>query len=149
MIYFSASFIPVRFLLSPISLPPLILSPKLKEMSNITSHRGGNLLMVDCRRKIVLLLDKIIMLEGVANYTLFHLKDGKKRMFSHTIHTYEDDLAQYGFVRVHRGFIINSAYVRDIRNHEKQILMEDNLVATVSRRRGEKAEVKRFLQEYN
>jgi DNA-binding LytR/AlgR family response regulator len=120
-----------------------------KPMSNITSHRSGNLLMVDCRRKIVLLLDKIIMLEGVANYTLFHLKDGKKRMFSHTIHTYEDDLAQYGFVRVHRGFIINSAYVQHIRNHDKQILMENNLVANISRRRGEKAEVKRFLSAYN
>lgn len=114
-------------------------------MSNISSHRSGNLIMVDCRRKIVLLLDRIIMLEGVANYTLFHLKDGKKQMFSHTIQTYEDDLAQYGFVRVHRGFIINSAYVRDIRNGDKQILMENNLVATVSRRRSEKAEVKRFL----
>ncbi len=117
-------------------------------MSNVTSHRSGNLLMVDCRRKIVLLLDKIIMLEGVANYTLFHLKDGKKRMFSHTLHTYEDDLAQHGFVRVHRGFIINSAYVTDIRNDDKQILMEDNLVATVSRRRSGKAEVKRFLEGY-
>ena len=114
-------------------------------MSNITSHRGGNLLMVDCRRKIVLLLDRIIMLEGVANYTLFHLKDGKKRMFSHTLHTYEDDLAEYGFVRVHRGFIINSAYVRAIRNDDKQIVMENNLIATVSRRRSGMAAVKRFL----
>ena len=114
-------------------------------MSNITSHRGGNLLMVDCRRKIVLLVDKIIMLEGVANYTLFHLKDGRKRLFCHTLHTYEDDLAQYGFVRVHRGFIINSAYVRDIRNDDKQILMENNLTVTVSRRRSGMAAVKRFL----
>ena len=118
-------------------------------MSNIISNRSGTLLTVDARRKIVLLLDKIIMLEGVANYTLFHLKDGKKRIFSHTIHTYEDDLAQYGFVRVHRGFIINSAYVRDIRDGDKQIVMENNLIATVSRRRGEKAEVKRFLETYN
>lgn len=117
-------------------------------MSNITSHRSGNLLMVDCRRKLVLLLDKIIMLEGMANYTLFHLKDGRKRLFSHTIQTYEDDLAQYGFVRVHRGFIINSAYVQSIRVHDKRILMENNLVAIVSRRRGEKAEVKRFLSVY-
>ena len=118
-------------------------------MSNITSHRGGNLLMVDCRRKIVLLVDKIIMLEGMANYTLFHLKDGKKRLFCHTLHTYEDDLAQYGFVRVHRGFIINSAYVRNIRNNHRQIVMEDNLIVTVSRRRGGMAEVKRFLEAYN
>lgn len=114
-------------------------------MSNITSHLSGTLLTVDTRRKIVLLLDKIIMLEGMANYTLFHLKDGRKRLFSHTIQTYEDDLAQYGFVRVHRGFIINSAYVQSIRVHDKRILMENNLVAIVSRRRGEKAEVKRFL----
>jgi DNA-binding LytR/AlgR family response regulator len=118
-------------------------------MSKITAHRGGNLLTVDARRKIVLLLDRIIMLEGVVNYTLFHLKDGRKRMFSRTIQTYEDELAQYGFVRVHRGFIINSAYVRGIRSRDKKILMENNLVATISRRRGEKAEVKRFLSEYN
>lgn len=93
-------------------------------MSNITSHRSGNLLIVDFRRKIVLFVDKIIMREGVVNYTLFHLKDGKKRMFLHTLHTYEDDLAQYGFVRVHRGFIINFAYVRDIRNDDKQTLIK-------------------------
>jgi DNA-binding LytR/AlgR family response regulator len=118
-------------------------------MTNITSNRSGTLLTVDARRKIVLLIDKIIMLEGMANYTLFHLKDGRKRMFSHTLQTYEDDLAQYGFVRVHRGFIINSAYVRNIRKGDKEILMENNLVATVSRRRSGSEEVKRFLSGYN
>ncbi|MDZ7898624.1 MAG: LytTR family DNA-binding domain-containing protein [Arcicella sp.] len=117
-------------------------------MSKLISSRGGELLMVDSRRKIVLLINRIIMLEGKINYTIFHLKDGKKRLFSHTINTYEGDLAQRGFVRVHRGFIINAACVKDIREGDKQILMEENLIATVSRRRGENEEVKRFISVY-
>lgn len=114
-------------------------------MSNIISRRSGTLLMVDSKRKILLFIDKIIMLEGMMNYTLFHLKDGRKRLFAHTIHTYEDDLFPFGFLRVHRGFIINSACVHDFNSVERTILLENNLMATVSRRKGKDLVLQQLL----
>jgi DNA-binding LytR/AlgR family response regulator len=114
-------------------------------MSNIISRRNETLLMVDSRRKILLFIDKIIMLEGVVNYTIFHLKGGKKRLFAHTLHTYEDDLSQFGFLRVHRGFIINSACVHDFNIEGRTLILENNLEATVSRRRGRGLAIKILL----
>lgn len=45
-------------------------------MSNLTTHRNA-LLTVDSKRNIALYIDRIIMLKGEGNYTLFHLQDGK------------------------------------------------------------------------
>ncbi len=115
-------------------------------MSNVISRRNGDLLLVDSKRKILLFIDKIIMLEGVVNYTIFHLKGGKKRLFAHTLHTYEDDLSPFGFLRVHRGFIINSACVHDFKMEERTLILENNLEAAVSRRRGSGLAIKELLK---
>lgn len=114
-------------------------------MSNLISKPVGEFLVVDSKRKIVLLIDKIIMLEGRINYTIFHLKDGKKRLYSHTLHTYEADLMKHGFIRVHRGFMVNIACVQNYKIEEKMIVMENNLIALVSRRKGGREEVKILL----
>jgi DNA-binding LytR/AlgR family response regulator len=104
-------------------------------MSNITANNGRELLLVDAKRKLVLLIKRIVMLEGKGNYTTFHLQGGIKRTFSHCLNTYENALSPYGFIRVHRGFIINKALINKVLDMECRIMMEDNLVAIISRRR--------------
>jgi DNA-binding LytR/AlgR family response regulator len=118
-------------------------------MSNLISHHGQNHLIVDSKRKIVLLIDKIIMLEGISNYTLFHFADGKQRLFSHTLMTYQNDLAKHGFLRVHRGFIINPNYVHDFKSFDKELIMENNLIANVSRRIGNQQAVRKMLRKFH
>lgn len=75
-------------------------------MSNIDSNIGRELLLVDAKRKLVLLIKRIVMLEGKGNYTTFHLQGGIKKTFSHCLNTYENRLFPYGFIRVHRGLLL-------------------------------------------
>ncbi len=103
-------------------------------MSNLTTHRDA-LLTVDSKRNIALFIDRIVMLKGEGNYTLFHLRDGKTKMYAHCIHSYEEILRAKGFLRVHKSFMINPQYVLNYNNDESQIVMENNLIASVSRRR--------------
>ncbi|MES2516691.1 MAG: LytTR family DNA-binding domain-containing protein [Bacteroidota bacterium] len=103
-------------------------------MSNLVTHRDA-LITVDSKRNIALFIDRIIMLKGEGNYTLFHLQDGKTRMYAHCIHSYEDILRAKGFLRVHKSFMVNPKYVIDYNTDESQLMLENNLVASVSRRR--------------
>ena len=103
-------------------------------MSNLTTHRDA-LLTVDSKRNIALFIDRIVMLKGEGNYTLFHLQDGKTRMYAHCIHSYEDILQAKGFLRVHKSFMVNPKFVLDYDDEENQLIMQNNLTASVSRRR--------------
>ena len=113
---------------------PLNVLSQIKLMSNLTTHRDA-LLTVDSKRNIALYIDRIVMLKGEGNYTLFHLQDGKTRMYAHCIHSYEDILQAKGFLRVHKSYMVNPKFVLDYDNDENQLIMENNLVANVSRRR--------------
>ena len=117
-------------------------------MANSLTNHGGGLLLVDSRRKKSLIIQNIIMLEGNVNYTIFHMKYGKKLLYSHTLLTYEGDLAKYGFLRVHRGFIINPSFVQGFELGDNKLLMEENLTAHVSRRRSGQKAVRQLLQNF-
>jgi DNA-binding LytR/AlgR family response regulator len=114
-------------------------------MSNITSNKGRELLLVDAKRKLVLLIKRIVMLEGKGNYTTFHLQGGIKKTFSHCLNTYEKTLFPYGFIRVHRGYIINKALINKVLDIEHRIMMQDDLVATISRRRRSTDTIRQIL----
>jgi DNA-binding LytR/AlgR family response regulator len=103
-------------------------------MSNLVTHRDA-LLTVDSKRNIALFIDRIVMLKGEGNYTLFHLQDGKTKMYAHCLHSYEDILIKKGFLRVHKSFMVNPKFVLDYDHNENQLIMENNLIANVSRRR--------------
>jgi DNA-binding LytR/AlgR family response regulator len=85
------------------------------------------------------------MLEGDGNYTIFHLQGGKKRVFAHCLHTYEERLLPYGFIRIHKGYIINKSLIIKILNQNNKIVMCDNIIVPISRRRGKTEVLKRFL----
>ena len=113
---------------------PFPILSQIKIMSNLTAHREA-LLTVDSKRNIVLFIDRIIMLKGEGNYTVFHLREGKSRMYAHCLHAYEEILQAKGFLRVHKSFMVNPKYVVDYRTDDCQLLLENNLVASVSRRK--------------
>lgn len=117
-------------------------------MSNILTNHGSELLLVDLKSKKSLMIQNIIMLEGIINYTIFHMKYGKKLLYSHTLLSYEGDLAKYGFLRVHRGFIINPSFVQGFELGDNKLLLEENLTANVSRRRSGQKAVKQLLRKF-
>jgi two-component system, LytTR family, response regulator len=53
----------------------------------------------------------IVWLESVNNYTRFHLKSNQRILISKTMGDYEDRLKDYGFLRIHRSYIINMSYL--------------------------------------
>jgi DNA-binding LytR/AlgR family response regulator len=80
-------------------------------------------------------LQEVIMLRGDVNYTTFCMKNGKTIMIAHTLKYFEDRLHEYGFLRVHRAFLVNPKYILNYDAVGHKIEMGSNLFAQVSRRR--------------
>jgi DNA-binding LytR/AlgR family response regulator len=75
------------------------------------------------------------MLRGDINYTTFCMKNGKTIMIAHTLKYFEDMLHKYGFLRVHRAFLVNPDYILKYDSIGHRIEMGSNLFAQVSRRK--------------
>jgi DNA-binding LytR/AlgR family response regulator len=101
------------------------------ELQNISTHY----VLVNQKQRILIPVENIIMLESQSNYSIFHLKYGKKEIYAHTIRYFEEQLLDKKFVRVHNGFLINPSFVLEYNQVEGKLRMENNLEATISRRR--------------
>jgi two-component system LytT family response regulator len=55
--------------------------------------------------------EEIIRLQGEGSYTRFFFTDKTSLLTTYTIKHYEDILLNYGFVRVHKSHLVNSAHV--------------------------------------
>jgi DNA-binding LytR/AlgR family response regulator len=83
----------------------------------------------------IICLNEVILLRGDINYTTFHLKNGKTIMIAHTLKYFEDQLNKFGFMRVHRAFLVNPKHILKYDSVGHKIEMDCNLVASVSRRK--------------
>lgn len=55
---------------------------------------------------------EIMYLKADANYTVFHLVNGKKLVMSYTLKTYV--ATHSSFIRIHRGTLINPRYIKSL-----------------------------------
>lgn len=55
--------------------------------------------------------DHIVQVQGVGNYSLFCLADGRRLLSSHTLKLYQGMLPAY-FIRVHRGCLVNGYFIK-------------------------------------
>jgi DNA-binding LytR/AlgR family response regulator len=81
------------------------------------------------------LSQQIVMLRGEANYTVFYLNNGRKIMNSHTLKNFDRLLKTEGFLRVHRAYLVNPAYLSWYDEMNKRIVMKNGMNAQVSRRK--------------
>jgi DNA-binding LytR/AlgR family response regulator len=95
----------------------------------------NDLLTINQRSKKVIAFDQIIMMKGVANYTCFYLKNGKQRLTAHTLKYYEPLLNGKGFLRVHRGFIVNQDCILRHDSDTDSLFLVDGHEVGVSRRK--------------
>ena len=79
--------------------------------------------------------NEVIMLRGEVNYTTFCMRNGREIMIAHTLKYFEDKLNEFGFMRVHRAFLVNPKYIVKYDSVGHKIEMDCNLIAQVSRRR--------------
>ncbi len=76
----------------------------------------------------------IIRCEASNNYTTFFFTDHSKIITSKTIKEYEEILADYNFIRVHKSHLVNMTFVEEV-TIKNQLLLTDKTLVDVSRRR--------------
>jgi DNA-binding LytR/AlgR family response regulator len=104
-------------------------------MNNDLKNSSNHFVLVNQKQKTLIPVENIIMLESQSNYSVFHLKYGKKRIYAHTIRFFEDQLLDQQFIRVHSGFLINPSFVVEYNREDGKLMMENNLEANISRRK--------------
>jgi two-component system, LytTR family, response regulator len=80
-------------------------------------------------------LSDIVRLEAEDNYTHFFVQSGEKITTAKTIKTYEDVLAKFNFLRVHKKNIVNMNYMRTYVKEDSYLLLENAEKIEVSRRK--------------
>jgi two-component system LytT family response regulator len=69
----------------------------------------------------VVLTSDIIRCQSEINYTFIHLRSGEKIMVAKTLKYFENELKDYGFVRVHQSHLVNLNEITSI-NSTKSII---------------------------
>jgi len=77
-----------------------------KDIKTLTVKIGDKILLIK--------LDSIIYIDAEDKYVFLHTADGKKHLTDFTIGSLEEKLPEQ-FVRIHRGSIINSDHIKEIR----------------------------------
>ena len=75
----------------------------------------------------------LVYIEGNRNYQTFYYVDGRKEDFRIQMNVLEEKLKGNGFIRIHKGFLINYIFIRKI--NSKDVVMTDNKVLLMSRKR--------------
>lgn len=86
----------------------------------------------------------ILKCEADDNYTRFYFTNGKPLIVSRTLKEFEDILTEYGFMRVHKSYLVNMHYVVRL-DKEGLLWLNDGSFVVVSRRK--KKEVLDILSE--
>jgi two-component system LytT family response regulator len=83
-------------------------------------------------------VDDIIRCESNGNYTVFHLKNGRKTTVAKTLKEFETMLTAHNFFRIHHSHLVNLACVKKyIRGNGGYVVMTDDAEVEVSTRRKE------------
>ena len=79
---------------------------------------------------------EILYCEGENNYTRFSFTKNKPMLVSKTLGEYEELLAEHGFLRIHKSYLVNTKYVAKV-DREGTLLMSDGKQLAISKRRKE------------
>jgi DNA-binding LytR/AlgR family response regulator len=94
----------------------------------------NNQIVVDQRRKRTIDINQIIMLRSFSNYTCLYLQNGKQSLITHTLKRFENLLSGKGFIRVHRGYLVNQECILKLDSLNSQLILTDGHEAEFSRR---------------
>ncbi len=81
-------------------------------------------------------LKNILYCEASGSYTNFNFTDKHQLCSAKTIHEYEELLADVGFVRIHKSFLVNLLHVKEyVRGEGGSVLLSNGVEVEVSRRK--------------
>ncbi|GAB3941188.1 hypothetical protein GCM10028805_04030 [Spirosoma harenae] len=115
------------------SIQPISIVPQFPSSYQRSSQR---IALPYLNRTIFISVDDILCLQGEGNYTFLHTRDRKRFLVSKTLKEFEKTLDVTMFLRIHKSYIVNLAYVqRNIFNRDRQIRLADGREVAISRRR--------------
>jgi len=91
-------------------------------------------LVIDERRKKKILIAEIIFIEAFVNYSVIHLPNNHKFTVPRHLKLIEELLPE-SFIRPHRKYLINQAFIKTIDLAEMQIVMKNSISIPIARRR--------------
>ena len=80
-------------------------------------------------------IDQVMHIEGNKNYQTFYLKDGNKFDARILMSELEEKLKEHGFIRVHKGYLVNYLFIRQIGHNE--VTLTNNKILPISGKRKE------------
>jgi DNA-binding LytR/AlgR family response regulator len=99
-------------------------------------QKGSNaLLILNHKTSSKVLINSVVLIKGNINYSIFYLDGGKQKVVAHSLKFFENHLETHGFLRVHRGFMINPNYVQKYDAQQEILTMSNGEIATISRRK--------------
>ena len=154
-------FSAIDFLLKPVSSDELISAIKKLDLTHevrllnkkidlLLQNRGSfkKIALPSMDEILFVQISDIVRCESDANYTVFHLKDGQKKVVSRTLKEYDEMLSGMGFCRVHHSQLVNLSYVtKYIKGEGGQLVLNNDDVIDVARRRKE-ALMERLIQYF-
>ena len=72
-------------------------------------------------------IDNVMYIEGNRNYQTFYLKDGSSFDARVLMGDLEEKLKDQGFIRIHKGYLVNYLYIRQIGNNEVNLTNNKSL----------------------
>ena len=104
--------------------------PSANLMNNLQS-----VIYTDRKKKLIFIRD-IMMLEGEGNYTYVHLSDGKKILLSKTLKEFCNLFQQNDFARIRKSYLINLNYLKEVDlSGDVSVTMQTGQRIEISRRR--------------
>ena len=92
-----------------------------------------------------ILLNDIIYIEAEGNYLVLQLKNDKLRI-RETMTNIENKLYGKGFIRCHKGYLVNAGYIEKLKSTEIQLKLGNESMALPIGRSYEKDVRKRILE---
>jgi two-component system, LytTR family, response regulator len=86
----------------------------------------------------------IIRIEAISNYSKLFFTDGKTLVVAKVLKWFEPLLAEKGFLRVHRSHLVNTAWIETALLLQSKIILRNNVVIAVSRRK--RSSIIQYLQ---
>jgi two-component system, LytTR family, response regulator len=82
-------------------------------------------------------IDEVLYCKASSNYTELMLLDSSIIIVCRTLKEYEQILTSIGFFRIHHTYLVNLALVKKFVRREGYVLMQNNIVLYVSKRKRE------------
>lgn len=143
----------VNYLLKPVSIDELIAAvhkvKKLLDAETAVQHLDSLLQTVQKMHSsvnkitlpvldglIYVNVEDIIRCEAEGSYTSFHFTNRPKLLISRTLGSYEKQLKDYGFMRIHHHHMVNLSHVQQyLRGRGGAVIMSDKKQIDVSQRK--------------